>query len=187
MNHTLDKSTDAKHWAYQAKGKEVERLVIGEEVAKKLLMEVKKKKEKWHCPNCPADELCETCVDKVKKNYSKRFKNEEHMPRRRKIRFILYCSCFYAFSALDPVQRLLQYLMGFAPISVFFRNNGVHESSVACDSLATILMIDTVLALLTSTLVWMIILPSIYTLAKVSFSFITYCIYNLRLETRIRL
>lgn len=61
------------------------------------------------------------------------------------LKYYLMLTCFLAgtIGSIDPMQRLLQYMMGFAPVSAFFEDsNVVHASSVACNSLEGVPNID---------------------------------------------
>jgi hypothetical protein len=61
----------------------------------------------------------------------------------RKVLLIVLCSLMGVLGALDPMQRILQYFMGLAPISEFTKQNGVaHLSTPACDDLDSVRNID---------------------------------------------
>jgi len=76
----------------------------------------------------------------------KRFEPKENRDMSNWLKYYLMFTCMIAgtVGAIDPMQRLLQYMMGFAPVASFVKkDDSVHESSLACDSLQGVPNIDT--------------------------------------------
>ena len=104
----------------------------------------------------------------VDEHFPEVFKKKLYMSKWTKYGYLILCGLSGVMAALDPLQRVLMYMMGFAPLSPFVAKYGiVHDSSSACDALDGIPYIDTVIADLTSTLLWLIFLPAVYTISRV--------------------
>ena len=86
-------------------------------------------------------------------------------------RYLLGLSCLLvAFPLhLNPLVKMLQFLMSVLTFSNFLKKYGImHESTEACDNaIAGAPGIDSTLAIFTSLLAWWMLFPAIYTMAKV--------------------
>ena len=96
------------------------------------------------------------------------FNRELYMTSKIKYAWLFACIIGGAVATVDPLQRLLMYMMGFAPLSPFTERYGfIHDSSPVCNELYFVPNIDAVIADLTSMLLWFIFLPAVYTLSRV--------------------
>ena len=61
----------------------------------------------------------------MKRMYSRVFKSsgDGYMDKFTKYRYLIYCSIAGAIASVDPMQKIIQYMMGFLPISAFFQKD----------------------------------------------------------------
>jgi Tyrosine-protein kinase ephrin type A/B receptor-like len=77
-------------------------------------------------------------------------------------------SAFVLLAAkLNPLQSILRYVMTFILIVPFFAKYGVmHNATASCDVIPGVPAIDTVLAVLSSIVMWLLLVPSLYMISK---------------------
>ena len=67
----------------------------------------------------------------------------------------------------DGFQTSLQYIMSLVTVGVFISDNGIHETSVACNSVKGFENFDTYIAIIASTVFYLFLLPFGYEVTKI--------------------
>jgi hypothetical protein len=68
---------------------------------------------------------------------------------------------------INPLQRSIQYCVGFLYIRKFSLQNGMHPTSPACDSSGFYPNIDTLFAIITTVFAYMTLCPALYLISKI--------------------
>ena len=93
-------------------------------------------------------------------------KNKSGIKGRNRLMLFLFIVAFIAFT--NPLVKVLQYAMSVLNFSVFTSRYGIlHDSTEACNVIAGVPNIDTALASISSALALWMLVPAIYTMARV--------------------